>query len=459
MTQPPRSSLVALLRFAIVSQVLARMLRGEPRVDAVRECAEREHIHVDGSVHRFSTRSIYRWLAAYEEGGVAALEPRSRKSSALTSVLPKKFVEFCKSEKDRDPAASVPELIRRARGRGLLSPHQKVSRSTVFRLCRRMGLPLGRLKQARNRDARRFAYPHRMDMVLCDGKHFRAGSGRHKRVALFFLDDATRLVLHTVVGTSENAALFQRGLFECICKHGFMSALYLDHGPGFIAEDTVSVMAHLKIPLVYGEVAYKEGHGKIERFNRTAKAAVLRGLDGRPDIDSSCGSLELRLQHYTEKVYAMSPHESLDQGQTPLERFQDDPKALRFPEDRDSLRRAFEIWEEREVSNDNIVSIDSGDYEMPRGYAGRKVILHRRLLERTIGFVHQGKVIDLHIVDLHANARSPRAKKTPSVPEKTQDMAPTTAAQMAFDHDYDPLVDEDGGFPGINIPDDEEIPW
>jgi hypothetical protein len=39
-----------------------------------------------------------------------------------------------------------------------------------------------------------------MQMVLCDGKHFRAGAARLRRVALFFLDDATRMGLHVVVG-------------------------------------------------------------------------------------------------------------------------------------------------------------------------------------------------------------------------------------------------------------------
>lgn len=59
-------------------------------------------------------------------------------------------------------------------------------------------------------------------MVLCDGKQLRAGASRAKRVALHFIDDATRLALHVVVGTSETTRLFLRGLYELVCKYGRM---------------------------------------------------------------------------------------------------------------------------------------------------------------------------------------------------------------------------------------------
>ena len=43
--------------------------------------------------------------------------------------------------------------------------------------------------------------------MLADGKHFRAGAARLRRVALFF-DDATRYGLQVLVGTAESSELF-----------------------------------------------------------------------------------------------------------------------------------------------------------------------------------------------------------------------------------------------------------
>jgi putative transposase len=441
----------ALFRFAVISQALVRVHGGEELAEAVRAVAATDQARLDGASRRISERSIRRWLAAYREHGLGGLEPKSRSSVAASNALPSDFIDFLTCEKLQDRSASIPELIRRATERGILPPDHGLNRSTVYRTARRLGLPLARRKQAKGRDSRRFAFPHRLDMVLCDGKHFRAGESRKKRVVLFFLDDASRFILHLVVGSSETAALFQRGLYGCITCYGFMSAVYLDRGSGFIAEDTAGVMANLNIPLIHGAARYPEGRGKIERFNRTIQADVLRGLSGRPAIDPDCGALELRLRHYAEKLYARRPHDGLG-GRTPAERFLSDPRPLRFPNDQQHLKRLFEINLERRVSTDHVVSIGSLDYEMPRGYAGSKVILHRRLLDGTIGFAHQGRIIDLSPVDLLANAYAPRA--TDNNHDEPRSMPPTTAAELAYRRDFAPITDPEGGF--SSPPDDHD---
>jgi len=443
MSEQTNHSRQALFRFTIVSQVLGRIHIGESRAEAVRAVAAGEHVFFNGTARRISPRSIYRWLAAYRARGMAGLEPEQRCDVVSSSSLPCRFVDFMIHEKQQDHSASIPELIRRAMERGILKSHDDVDRSTVYRTAKRLGLPVARGRRAKNRDMRRFAFPHRMDMVLCDGKHFRAGERRKKRVALFYLDDATRYVLHVVVGTSETAQLFQRGLYECIVRHGYMSALYLDQGPAFVAQDTIAVLANLGIPLIHGEAGYKEGRGKVERFNRTVKADLLRALDGRPDIDPQCGALQLRLDHYCDKVYAQRPHESLG-GDSPWQRFSADSRPLRWPQDREHLKTMFEVCIDRRVTADNVISVDSIDYDMPRGYRGRWVVLRRKLLAGTICFLHKGKDIILLPTNPGANARAPRTGDEDD--GQPQAVPPTTAAQISFQHDFGPIVDRDGGF-------------
>lgn len=433
----------ALFRFSIVSQVLARMHRGERRAQAVRAVAEGCHHQLDGAPRRVGERSIYRWLKAWEERGRAGLDPGSN-PAPRAAVLPEKLVDFMARARDEDEHASIPELIRRAREYGIAAADDAICRTTVWRTLRRLGISVARRKRASQRDARRFAYPHRMDMVLSDGKHFRAGVGRKRRVAMFFLDDATRAGLHVVVGTSETAALFQRGLYECISRWGFMTVIYLDHGPGFIAKDTATVIKSLGVLLIHGEKAYPEGHGKIERFHLTAIGDVLRNLDGRPDVDPDCWALELRLQHYLAEQYGHRPHESLDRA-TPWQRFHGDPKPLRFPESTGELRATFEVWLERRVSPDGIVSISSVLYELPRGYAGQRVTLRRRLLDASIGFLHEDQLIDLQPADLQANARSRRARAKNPQPD-VQPTPPPSAAELAYQREFGPVVEADGGF-------------
>ncbi len=440
------SSPVTLFRYQVVSLVLVWMLSGRPRVEAVRRAAGMAHPYFDGTFRKVSLRTIYRWLSAYRAKGVAGLEPASRQKQPGSEVLSPKFISFLAQQKDDDPRASLPELIKRARELGVVDAYSPIDRTTVWRVCKRLGVSVQRRRKQPERDTRRFAYPHRMDMVLCDGKHFRAGVTRAKRVALFFLDDCSRNGLHVVVGTSESAKLFLRGLYECIRQAGMMTAMYLDHGPGFDAADTIEVFTNMGSWLIFGERAYPQGHGKIEKFNQTALAAVLRGYDRRPDVDPDCGALELRLQHYLREVYNHTPHSSLGM-QTPAQRFHGDEKSLRFPENDEELRRRFVVHLKRRVSSDHIVSINSVLYEVPRGYAGCRVILHRRVLDDSLAFLHQGRLIELAPVDLAANARARRGRRERSGDDDEAKALPKSAADLIFERDLGSVVDPDGGFP------------
>jgi len=434
----------ALFRYRLVSEVAARVLRGEDRAGVVHDLIAQDHHDLTGKLRRVSERTLYRWLARYREQGYTGLLPVTRQRIERSRVLADDMLEFLVAQKTKDPRASIPELIRRAREKGLLRPTEPVNRITVYRVLKRMGTNVRRRKQqATDRDARRFAYPHRMQMVLCDGKHFRAGSTRARRVALFFLDDASRYGLDVTVGTSESAELFLSALYGKTRRYGIADIYYLDHGPGFIAEDTFEVIRKLGAALIHGETAYPQGHGKIEKFNQSAKHDVLRGYDGRADIDPDPRALSLRLQHYLRDVYNHRPHESLG-GTTPWERFHGDERSLRLPSSDEELRSRFVTHIQRRVTADHTLSVLSVDYEVPRGHAGERIIVHRRLLENSLAIVHDGRLVKLHPVDLHANARSRRARsKQPQ--DQPRAPLPKSAADLAFERDFFPVVDPDGG--------------
>jgi transposase InsO family protein len=306
-----------------------------------------------------------------------------------------------------------------------------------------MGLPRSRRSSKRDADMRRFAYPHRMMMMLSDGKHFRAGPARTRRVALFFIDDATRYTPPAVVGPSESTELFLRGFYEVIRCVGLMDILFLDGGPGFVSGDTIAVCARLGVLLIHGTAEYPEGHGKIERFHQTAWQDILRALTS-PGVGDDFASLELRLNHYLATQYNLRAHESLDQD-SPSTRWENDTRELRFYADDAELRERFVITESRSVSTDNVVRVEGTFYEVPRGHRGTSIQVFRQTLDQTVSIIHDGKRVRLHPVDLEANARAHRARPD-SAPEKESAPPPRTAAQIAFDRDFGPVVAPDGGY-------------
>ena len=438
----------ALFRHQVISRVLALELGGEVRAEAVRQVAGDLHFTSDGRCRRVSIRTLYRWLAAYgEEGVLENLEPQKRRRIETSASLPEAFVNFIREEKASDPRASAPELIRRAELRKIIEPDAGIARSTVWRACKRMALPTRRLPQKREGDMRRFAYPHRMMMTLCDGKHFRAGASRKKRVALFFLDDATRYGLDVAVGTSESTELFLGAFHEVLQKRGYMNIIYMDHGAGFTSDDTKAVIASLPhVHLIHGAKAYPEGRGKIERFNRTALMAVLRSLDGAAEVDPDCEALTLRLRHFLFEQYNLRPHESLGK-ETPFSRWNADERPLRFPESMAALDAHFVVTEARKVSKDHIIKYGGELYEVPRGLGGEWIDVRRHVLTGVLEILHDGRLVRLHPVDLAANAKAERAARSSNNEAPVPgDAVPKTAATLAFERDFFPLVGPDGGF-------------
>jgi len=423
----------ALFRHKVVTSVLALVILGYERPIAIEQTVQSVHVTETGQVRVLSTRTLYRWLAEYQKGGIAALEPAKRvlESKALGDEL----IAFLKDEKADDPDASIPELLRRAEERSVLGPDDRVHRVTVWRMLKRLALPTSSRAAKQHADIRRFAYPHRMRMVLVDGKHFRAGAGRLKRVAFFFIDDCSRRVLWAVVGPSESSALLLRGLYDVVRHFGLMDILYFDRGPGFIANDTHAVCVRLHIHFIHGQARYPQGHGKVEAFNKTAHHDILRGMS-RAEVDPDFGSLELRLRHYIEHQYNVRPHESLD-DQTPEQCWKSDERELTFPRDHEDLRSRFVLTESRRVSGDNIVSVNRTRYEVPIGHRLKWIVVQRHLLDGAVRIVHENKLVQLHPVDLAHNAESKRARQAKTKNESRE--APKTAAAMAFERSFGPV--------------------
>jgi hypothetical protein len=288
----------------------------------------------------------------------------------------------------------------------------------------------------------RFRFLHRMQMALADGKYFRAGLGRLKRVALTFLDNSSRKALYAVVGTSESARLMLGGVYRLTREYGLMDAMYLDGGPGFIADVTRQVCeVRLQIPIIIGTAHYPEGHGAIERLNQTLQNDLLRSL-ARPDVDPSTEHLTMLLQHYLYTQYNERPHESLG-GRSPNEVWNADERPLKFVSSDEQLRERFIITERHRVSADNIIKVDGQQYEAPIGYARRNIDVRRYFLDDVVAIIHENKVLPLHLVDQHANATQHRQGRSRRDTRQLPPLVPT-AAEAAFHRDFGGIVGDDG---------------
>ena len=156
-------------------------------------------------------------------------------------------------------------------------------------------LPTRQRPHKREADTRRWRYAERMQCVLADGTHFRAGAARLRRVALFFLDDATRYGLDVLVARQSPANCSCVPSTRWSCTTALRICTTWTKARASIAKDTLAVVqGGLGALLIHGATRYPEGHGAIERFHRTAYDQVLRSFDGAADVDPACEALTLR---------------------------------------------------------------------------------------------------------------------------------------------------------------------
>ena len=158
-------------------------------------------------------------------------------------------------------------------------------------------------------------------------------------------------------------------------------------------------------------------------------------------------------------IYNQSAHESLA-GKTPHERFYREGAApLRPVESEDWLRERFTLTESRVVSADHVIKYGGQLWEVPRGLARQEIPVFRRLLEGEDALYvnHQGALIRLHRLDVHANATFRRAQ--PIEPEAPAREPVPTASMRRYARDHASLLAPDGGFQDPTPEDhDKELP-
>jgi len=119
------------------------------------------------------------------------------------------------------------------------------------------------------------------------------------------------------------------------------------------------------------------------------------------------------------------------------------------PDDEADLYRRFVVRQPRKVSTDHVIQMDGRLWEAPRGLGDSWVEVIRHVLDGRLWVPHEGRMVELAQLDPHANASDRRGR--PGRPDDDRPLlsegVPHTAASLAFDQDFQPLVDPGGGFP------------
>lgn len=399
---------IAVFRFGVIFPLVERDLHdywGE-KERILKDLAAKEWEIPYSKRSYISRATILNWLRRYEQGGrkIEALFPCDRGDRGRVRSLDDESLEALVRLRRAHPRLSTPRLVEKARAEGLLSGDTSVSMATVYRLMKRYKLK----REKKATDMRKFEVQMSNDLWQSDCMHGPKvlHQGKLRKSYLFALiDDHSRLIPHGRFYLAESLENYLDCLWTAMKKRGVPRKLYVDNGPSFRSHRLQLGCAALEIGLSYARPYRPQGKGKIERFFRTLRTQLLPELPEQLCIEE----LNQRFDSYIEHIYHQRVHGGT--GQTPLDRYLQDAKALRrAPE---NLPEYYRKQSRRKVNLDRTVKLDGRVYEAPAGLIGRQVTLRYENYDRVEVFLDEKPMGFLTELDRHINSRVGRVGENP----------------------------------------------
>jgi transposase InsO family protein len=275
----------------------------------------------------FSRRHLHRLLVRYREGGLEALEPRSRRprtTPTATSQSVRERVIELRLQLTADGLDAGPHTIAwHLEREGIRAP----AAATISRILSQSGLITPQPRKRPRASFTRFEMAQPNEMWQSDFIHWQLADGTGVEI-LNWLDDHSRYLLsctaHQPVSGDDVVAVF----LAVIEEHGTPASTLTDNGSVYTSRFTGGrnafeyVLRLLGIRQKNGSPGHPQTQGKTERFHQTLQ----RWLRARPAARTL---LELQRQldefraHYNEN----RSHRAL-QRRTPGQAYRATPKAI-----------------------------------------------------------------------------------------------------------------------------------
>jgi len=278
----------------------------------------------------YSRQHLHRLLARYREGGLDAVDPRSRRpqsNSAATPTLVRERIVQLRLQLVTDGLDAGPVTIAwHLEQEG----HRPPSTSTIRRILHTAGLITPEPRKRPRSSYRRFVAAQPNECWQSDFTHWHLSNpdGSTTDVEILnWLDDHSRLLLSCTVFHRVTGDLVVTSFSENINDYGLPASTLTDNGSVYTARFVGGKNAFEYLLAILG-VTQKNGHpghpqtqGKIERFHQTLK----RWLAQQPPA-TTMTELQTQLNRFQHIYNHQRPHRELNR-QTPATAYTALPKA------------------------------------------------------------------------------------------------------------------------------------
>jgi transposase InsO family protein len=296
------------------------------RVAVLQVVSKQLSVTAAAAEYGISRRHLHRLLARYRDGGLDALQPRSRRPKTTPIATPQDVrervielrVHLTADGLDAGPVTIAWHLERE----GLPA----LSTSTIRRILGQAGLITPEPRKRPRSSYTRFEMAQPNEMWQSDFIHWRLADGTEVEV-LNWLDDHSRYLLSATVHepvTGDDVVAVFLGLIE---HYGPPASTLTDNGSVYTSRFTGGrnafeyVLPLLGVRQKNGSPGHPQTQGKTERFHQTLQ----RWLRARPPA-ATVAQLQAQLDEFRGHYNQQRPHRALGRA-TPGQAYRATPKA------------------------------------------------------------------------------------------------------------------------------------
>lgn len=297
------------------------------RVAVLRVVSKQLSVTAAAAEYGFSRRHLHRLLARYRQGGLDALEPRSRRPKTTPIATPEDIrerviglrVQLIADGLDAGPVTIAWHLEREGHKPPAPAP------ATISRILHQAGLITPQPRKRPRSSYTRFEMAQPNEMWQSDFIHWRLADGTDVEV-LNWLDDHSRYLLSCTVHetvTGDDVVTVFLGLIE---EYGPPASTLTDNGSVYTSRFTGGrnafeyVLPLLGVQQKNGSPGHPQTQGKTERFHQTLQ----RWLRARPQAQTAA-ELQRQLDEFQAHYNERRPHRAL-QRVTPGHAYRATPK-------------------------------------------------------------------------------------------------------------------------------------
>lgn len=367
---------LALARYGWIAPLLRITERG--RLQAELETLTRQMLTLpDGSVRRFSVRTLERYLASYRNGGVDALMPEARDDQARPRALPQAVIDRAAELRREQPARTVEQLMAMLEAENMALPGT-LKRSTLSAHLRKAGA-LRKPVAGKKRVFQRYSANQVHEIWQCDvcdslriPDPDAKGQMRVARLVAV-LDDYSRYNCYAAYYFRENLPSLEDALKKAITAHGTPEIFYCDNAKIFQSKQLNEVAARLKFEIRHTKPYQPQGRGKCEKmfgyversFRPEAELLVRQGKI------ASLDDLNRYFAAWLETMYHQRVHRTLKKRPAAVMATHGKLRLV----DPESLQQAF-LWSRTAKADKTAcISVQGNTYEIEPVLAGESVEL------------------------------------------------------------------------------------